>query len=323
MAMGKAALIIGAAAMATASAAEDTMSELQPLGPWQLDMAENKCRIARLFGDAAAPTLLYLEQWEPGRIASWAMAGPATKSFSDRQAVRYAFGPDGADGDTQFLDSTLGEYGRAIEGYSTVVPFVHEEVVPGSAPPARELGSTAATTITDFQLSQGRREARLKVGSLAAPLAAMNTCMDDLVAHWGFDPAQQRQIVAPAHLTNRDKVANLIVRVYPREALGNGAQADFVTRLSIDATGGDYRLRHGQSDRGRRVRHDPDTVRRHDEARARRACPAGGRDANRQLPHRAHPLPHQLIAFHNNQLSAAWMVTPTSPPTSVPLMRMN
>ena len=61
-----------AAPEAPAFAAQDDRGPtvIDPAGPWQLDMAENNCRLARAFGTEEKKTLFLLEQWDPSTEVS-------------------------------------------------------------------------------------------------------------------------------------------------------------------------------------------------------------------------------------------------------------
>ncbi len=238
-------LTLAPAGAAHASEADPAL--LRPMGHWQLDMAENKCRIARSFGSEDNRHVFYLEQWSPSDEADWAVAGPAVGKYRAGRKVDFAFGPGGDAASVDFVETSLGAIGRVVGARSTVVWSANrraalergEEFGESAGPRGLPLlDSAGAAGIETLTLSQkGRDPVRLDLGSLDAPVAAMNRCMEDLVEHWGFDLERQRQIVTPPEILNAEMVARYVSQEYPRDALRAGAQANFFLRLTIDEMG--------------------------------------------------------------------------------------
>lgn len=218
---------------------------LEPVEPWLLDMAEHKCRLSRVFGSADEPNVFYLEQWNPSDHAEWIVAGPAVEEFTSRREVDFSFGPGGESDSSEFTETTLGDFGNVVGGNTAIVAHTHPEgweegeidyrVHPRGLP---RLDSNSAASIETFTVSQnGRDPVTLNLGPMDKPLAAMNTCMADLVGHWGFDAEEQKRVATPPKIENLRQVAGHIERYYPRDALRAGAQADFHLRLTIDEMG--------------------------------------------------------------------------------------
>lgn len=223
--------------------------ELQPTGPWQLDMGENNCRMARTFGTEDEKTLFLLEQWDPSAEAGWVVTGPAVRKFKNRSSAVYAFGPGGDADEFDVVASTFGDFGTAVRAYSSVA-FDPDRaktedrgedterdyaVDPRGLP---QLDAEGAQGVAYLDLG-GRApdEVRLMLGDMEKPLEAMNLCMANLVDHWGFDVAEQKTVVMPPIPRNIDTVTRMIVKEYPLKALRRGAQADFHLRLTVDPDG--------------------------------------------------------------------------------------
>ena len=224
-------------ASAAPAAAQDAVT-LEPASPWQLDMAENKCRLARLYGADENRHVVFFEQWDPSAYAAWAAAGPAFKKFRDNREATFAFGPVGDGSEFSFVDRTLGEFGPLIQAKTSIaqLPQAAEEQEEVRGFPL--LDSAGAKPVDRLTVSQSKEEVVFELGSMEAPLKAMNLCMEDLVKSWGFDPAVQKTVSQRPKFENLPKVASLVQRSYPRDALRKGAQADFHLRLTIDAQGG-------------------------------------------------------------------------------------
>ncbi|MFA6218860.1 MAG: energy transducer TonB [Erythrobacter sp.] len=235
----------------SARAADAEVVTLDPSSQWQLDMGDHKCRIARLFGPEGAPAVFYLEQWDPSDRAAWVVAGKAVEHLRTGRTTSFVFGPSGDHGEFKPRDITLGNFGRSFEGETTVSRREGgdddrgEKYGPGRQrdwaldPRGLEaLDAAGAKDLDLLTLDQGARaRITLRLGNLAAPIAAMNACMEDLVKYWGFDPDEQRRVASPPQILNFPSVVRGIQEEYPAAALSGGLQADFHLRLTVGADG--------------------------------------------------------------------------------------
>ncbi|MEZ5681100.1 MAG: hypothetical protein R3E14_07345 [Erythrobacter sp.] len=232
--------------IATQGATRDRVV-LEPISAWNLDMAENKCRIARLFGSEESKTAFYLEQWAPSKTAYWAVAGPDVARFRSDRKASYMFGPGGQSEEFEFTKTTFGIYGNLVGADSKIVDDGRGEEADDEgdgrdwkADPRglAHLDADRAEEITSLTLSQpGRSDVVVETGSMKPILAAMNACMEDLVEHWGLDPSEQRKVVSPPRATNLPSVVRYIQSTYPSGALRKGAQASFHLRIMVGVDG--------------------------------------------------------------------------------------
>ena len=235
---------LASSAIQPAFAAEDEAQILEPVGPWQLDMGENKCRIARVFGEDGQQTLFYLEQWDPSSAAHWLVAGPPLEKYKSWRDTRFHFGPGGAEDEFRFQESTMGEWGNAISHFSGLSSLdTREDDDPDADYAAKPRGlpgmnAEAGANINRLTLSQSRRPAVvLELGEMKNVMVAMNDCMANLVEHWGFDVEEQKTVQSPPKVTNLARITKRIVDYYPHDAQRKGAQADFHLRLTVAADG--------------------------------------------------------------------------------------
>ena len=226
------------------SAKEREPELLMPLGPWQLDMGEHRCRLARLFGSDEDKTIFMLDQWGPSSSAQWAVAGPQVRDIKKTGRATFEFGPGGDGEEFRYTGATLDNYGAVIGGKTTVAAA--PDVVEGTEErdwitDPREipaLDAEAADSIDRLAIDQrGSASFALRLGSLQKPIRALNLCIENLVESWGFDVEEQRAVAIPPKITNLDVVANRIMREYPAEALRKGAQADFHLRVNVGDDG--------------------------------------------------------------------------------------
>ena len=237
-------------AITTPVAAEGEVNTLEPTSAWHLEMAENKCRLARVFGSEDAPTMFFLEQWDPSKRAVWAVAGPQTAMFRADHPANFAFGPNGEVDKFKFFDSNFGSFGKllsartAIAGEAAVDPdaieidAIHVDDREGSVRGLPQLDGEAAAGVSRLTVSQQEQsDLVLQLGNMEKPVKALNACIEDLVRYWGFDPDKQRTVASPPEITNFRTVYREIVKTYAKDAMRDGKQADFHLRLSVDNTG--------------------------------------------------------------------------------------
>ena len=234
-----------------ALASEGGYPVLEPVSPWNLDVGEHKCRLARLFGDKADPSIFFIDQWHPSSRGEWTLAGPEVARYREKRQASYEFSDGGDSGDFEFLGATFEQFGSAIMYRSKITANSddegedeHEEDFDSSRDYVADprglpsFDAEGAKPIKWFTVSQrGRSTVKLKLGSMKDPLAAMNVCMEDLVERWGLDIEEQRTVARPPEITNMATVVSRIQQVYPSRALRRGAQADFHIRMIIDTEG--------------------------------------------------------------------------------------
>ena len=66
---------------------------LQPVSTWQLDYADESCRLGRQFGDLQNPTTLLFEQASPGYSMSMVVISPRMGKLDDFHSVTARFLP--------------------------------------------------------------------------------------------------------------------------------------------------------------------------------------------------------------------------------------
>lgn len=169
------------AAILVASAQAIPNAPLAPASKWRMDYGRTQCQLLRTFGegqDAVTLQFSMIDPEPPIELGLVARGVPPTRG--DRPA-------------------TLS---------TTTVPSIQANAI-GSKPSGPVAG------ILQFRPSKDLREAierdaaegqptrlgigfvrgwgvTLDLGSMKAPLAALDRCIDDLVASWGLDPAEQR-----------------------------------------------------------------------------------------------------------------------------------
>ena len=222
-------------------ASETKTVVLQPTGPWQLDVGESSCRIARVFGGGEERAVFYLEQADPSVSATWMAAGTPFEDYWAGRTTRFAFGPGGDSRDFKLQDMTLGEWGTAVSQVSQVVTSTEPEG--GAATGDRMRGlpmldAEGATEIEKFSVSQSTRPTVIfELGGMKDALTAMNVCMADLVQHWGFDLEEQKAVKSGPKFTNMRDVYRRLLNHIPNRAMEDRSGSPFQTRLTVGTDG--------------------------------------------------------------------------------------
>ena len=256
--------VLSVAASGTAEARETV---LEPDGPWAIDYAEQKCRLARFFGMGEDRSILLFEQCEPREVADLTAAGAPLRRLAVSPTLKVLVGP----GDTQVWQRT-GRGRTKLEGYGPAVwtSFTAPSTwISRSSPAGVGEESDAAASTGSPQAREGLPHIRAEeftgtdrltlegpkdrvtflVGGLSAALAALNNCAVDLLASWDLDPEKQKTITAKARPLNLDEIREGMQKGYPVEAARRGERGYFSLRIIVneDGTIGDCALTNATS----------------------------------------------------------------------------
>lgn len=261
-------LALLALAQSQAGAAQDSNVRVEtPSSGWLLDYADDRCRIIRTFGEGASKTLLFLEQVEPSSKLSWILAGPVVSDIPLRKSATIRFGPAGNPQTVDQIGSTFPEYGQALtgtgltgtptgEGAAASGDALVETSAQGALSTATTKGKSASgssaiempsSRVLDPSEAEGLQwldvttpdgaTTRFDTGDMKPVYEAMNTCMDNLLAHWGLDPSQERRRTAGPESFDMSKAARRIIENYPFRGLRKGKSAIIQARMIIGADG--------------------------------------------------------------------------------------
>ncbi len=234
-------ITLGIAANASpVAAAERAAQSLTASGPWQINFADDKCQLARGFGDEKSKHILIFEQFGPDRTFSMTVAGKSFAKFTGKRQFSVQFGEKGGAQEISGFTGDLDTFGSAVifstlwlEKTETPASEADDSTQPGLA--AIDLSS--AKNLKNVTISQKKHAVRMMTGNLAKPLAALNTCSEDLVRAWGFDPEKQKRRDKGPTWTNAMYVTKQIQQKYPSRAVRVGEQGIFRMRVTVDADG--------------------------------------------------------------------------------------
>lgn len=239
------AMIAGSIGVGVSSSAKADVVELAPLSPWAVDFGEDRCRLARTFGDADNKHVAIFDQFGPSARFVLTLAGPSFRRFKGQTETMTKFAKPQEPFATQPYAGDLGAFGRAVifRGLALTKATALSDS-DQSTPSATSNGSAfpllnidAAKSTEFISLRQRHRHVRLNTGELGDAFQLLNECTLGLVESWGLD--------AQAHLTaqrlpnwvNEEEIAKGIASRYPNKALRRG-QSGFVNlRVMVSETG--------------------------------------------------------------------------------------
>ena len=230
-------LAAGLLVLALPASAAKPVVELKPSTPWNMHYAEDSCFLIRSFGEGKQQIILRFERTAPGTKFSLSIVGAPLRTSSNLSEVTVTFGPQGRPDKRERAPSGLaGEKEKLplviVEATSILGPM------PTNILDLIAMSPEAEQAIDSLLIEHGpsKNAYRLKLGPMGAPMKAMRACTDELLGHWGLDPAVQRTLRSlPEPLSNpRDW---LRAKDYPKEALASGKSAVIRFRLTVSAAG--------------------------------------------------------------------------------------
>lgn len=235
------AVVFGLLAAPSAVAAKEAETvTLEPSSNWHIDFAEDKCRLARTFGADGNKHVLFFEQHGPGASFGFTAAGPAFSKFKGREETKIQFG-DQVDAQTAAgFRGELGSFGPALifsSMWLTRPNSLNEEDGSSQQTGVPAIDISEVGDRDNVVIAQGERSVRLLTGKLSKPMAALNTCSEDLVRAWGFDPEKQKKRAKGPVWKNVMNISKRIQQKYPTDAVRAGEQGIFKMRVTVDANG--------------------------------------------------------------------------------------
>lgn len=222
---------------AHAKDAADAGTVLTPSSEWHLDYAEEKCRLARTFGEGENRHILYIDQAAPSERFDLTAAGPAFKNFPASGAIDLQFGEAINQRNYRAKKGNFKSFGPALIYSRITMSAEAEGNVDANDIPFQLLDAEGAKTIDFIAFGRGKRKVTFATGELFPVLSAINTCTLDLIRSWGVDPDKHRTMTRSATWKNPTVVASRVQASYPAAALSRGERAIFNLRIIIDEAG--------------------------------------------------------------------------------------
>jgi TonB family protein len=223
--------------------AEKEELQLKPSSKWQVDYADDSCRLARQFGQDTHAVTLIIEQFGPGQSFKLTLAGPAFKQVSGEGSIYLKFGPAE---DVQDEPYYLGSIGKApallLRTTMRIAPPSKEERQALKRPRDEEtklasISEDRVAAVSELNIGKPLRQPmRIFLGSMRAPFSALDKCINELMTHWGVDVTKYATQSRPLR-SNQKRGAWIGDEDYPKNMISQGKRAMLNVRLSVDATG--------------------------------------------------------------------------------------
>ena len=237
-------VILALATPTLAAAAAPAPLTLKPTSAWQVDYADERCRLGRQFGEGKQTVLLLMDRFGPSESFRLTIAGQVVKTFVEKGDADIQFGPNEQQQQIAFLNGNLGkEPALVFSGSARIAP-------PSAAETLAIKNREKTEWVVVEPISEDRQKAvrhlrvgkplrkpvMLETGSMRAPLAALDTCIDNLLISWGVDVEKHKTLSKQAEpLKSPGKW--VVSSDYPTDMLSVGQPALVNFRLSIGPDG--------------------------------------------------------------------------------------
>lgn len=173
---------------------------------WAMNYADDSCQLSRDFAHEGEIITLALERFQPGDTVELALASDELTRAPGEFTTKFQFAPDAVRFEAQQFHGELDD-GRDYFAIGPVrlgiaaAPFGDADQVQQAATrpyrPTDEL--EAARKLTTLIVTEGfTKDFSLDLGPMAPPIQAMQTCMEELLSHWGVDVERHRTLTRPA-----------------------------------------------------------------------------------------------------------------------------
>ena len=180
-------------------AAQDAAAETHVFtrtGQWQLEAADEECRLARMFTRGDEQIALALERSRADPIVRLVLVGNGLRPYRGAEELGFRLAPVGEAQSSRYIESEMSD-GQAYYNLGNVRIGASPPPPAPSAPPAepgppppydRAAELEYAAGITAIEITSGVvHPVRLETGSLRAAMQALQACTDDLLLTWGLD----------------------------------------------------------------------------------------------------------------------------------------
>jgi hypothetical protein len=169
---------------------------------WAADYGDEYCRLIRSFSDGKDEITLVIQRVQPGADTQLLLIGNSIKTFRGATELGWHFLPNDADRKTRYERSTTGD-GQQYVRLDNVMLTQFAPPAPGAqaGPPRYDRAAEQATgkNLTGLIVTTGlTKPLRIETGQLDAPIAALQTCTDDLLMSWGLDAEKHKALSSPA-----------------------------------------------------------------------------------------------------------------------------
>jgi TonB family protein len=215
----------------SSASAADELLVMAPSSTWVMDYAEDSCALRRAFQSGDQKALLEFRQYAPGDLFEVLVVSDTVRRRDRGPRVR--FEPDAAWHEPPATRLASNSAGNGVLYQDSLRPR-HSVASEWSEPErdARERAITGLTLADSFE-----RTLTLQTGRMQQPMAAMRTCLQDLVSPSGVDEGPPGPVVrGPLPIDLRDW-ARRTQEYYPAAMAMRGKGARISVRLIVGKDG--------------------------------------------------------------------------------------
>lgn len=227
-------------------AADAKAYTLERSGAWTVNHEPDGCRMSASFGQGRQTITAQFVRYQPGNAFELRLIGRSLGTPRATTITRLNFGLAGTDR----APTMVGVSGRQPLLLISYTRFDGWRRRDGSDdPPPISASQEAAVTALEFETGTSRRF-QLRLGPMGRPMAALRACTDNLLAHWGYDPAVQGRLSRYAAPTNSPNTW-LTPSDFPADALADDQSGIVHVRLDVGEGGevlGCYVIAHTDPD---------------------------------------------------------------------------
>lgn len=228
------AVSVAVAAFSVSAIAQDDVVTLQPAGAWVLNYDEDSCALRREFRSDAHSAMLEMRQFEPSGGLRFTILSKDLPLLP--VSPRYWVGfPQNSHFAGQFLSIDTMEHGRGIVFHSE--NGLGDRSEGGNAGGGAD-GNQGLSRMLGFE-RVFESPLTLETGTLEAPAAALQSCSEELLEHWGLDVEEHANLSRKAR-SNRAShwIEKDVAGVWPSpRALRDQEQSFLNVRLIVNAEG--------------------------------------------------------------------------------------
>ena len=217
---------------------------LKASSPWNVDYANERCRLARTFGTGEQMVFLLMDQYAPSEYFRLTIAGKALRTNLTKGDAGIQFGPAETEQQLSYLFGNLGKHPALVFSSRARIaqPSDAELLAIKNRPDTEWVGLQPVSeerkkAVKYMRIGKPlRKPITLETGPMRAPLAALDKCIETLVASWGVDVEKHKYLSRDAKpLQSPGKW--VVSSDYPVGMLSAGQPALVNFRLSIGPDG--------------------------------------------------------------------------------------
>ena len=233
-----------ALAAQTAAKSNNEPLQLKASSPWNVDYADDRCRLMRLFGEGDEKVFAIFDRYGTGERFRMTIAGKPVQTAKDNGEATVQFGPGENEQRLAFFKGSLGEYPALVfQSQIRVAPPSLAELTAIDKRKSDDwielspVGSEREGAIRNLTIGKPlRRSVIMNTGSMRKSFEALNTCVDNLMESWGIDVEKHKT------LTRETKPEEnpgdwVVSEDYPLNMLFAGQPAIVEFRLSVGIDG--------------------------------------------------------------------------------------